>query len=55
MSRTPYNISFITESNYTIMWANGVAPTFEAETIYEVTFKLLGNNFLGVCGAFKTV
>jgi hypothetical protein len=43
------------QSGYTIMWANGVAPTFEPNTFYEITFKLVGTCLLGVCGAFKTV
>jgi hypothetical protein len=49
-------ISFaVSQTGYTIMWANGVAPTFEPNTAYEVTFKLVGTNLFGVCGAFKTV
>lgn len=43
------------QSGYTIMWANGVAPTFEPNTFYEITFKLVGTCLLGVCGAFKAV
>lgn len=49
-------ISFsVSQTGYTIMWANGVAPTFEPNTAYEITFKLVGTNLFGVCGAFKTV
>ena len=40
-------------TNYRIIWANGVAPTFESGVIYEITFKLLGTSLLAVCGAFK--
>lgn len=43
------------QTGYTIMWANGVAPTFEANTFYEISFKLVGTYLLGVCGVFKTV
>jgi hypothetical protein len=35
--------------------ANGVAPTFETDTFYEISFKLVGTYLLGVCGAFKAV
>lgn len=49
-------ISFtVSQTGYTIMWANGVAPTFEPNTAYEITFKLVGTNLFGVCGAFRTV
>lgn len=49
-------ISFaVTQTGYTIMWANGIAPTFEANTAYEITFKLVGTILFGVCGAFKTI
>ena len=49
-------ISFgISSSGYTIMWANGVTPTFETNAFYEITFKLVGTCLLGVCGAFKAV
>lgn len=43
------------QTGYTIMWANGVAPTFETNTFYEISFKLVGTYLLGVCGAFKAV
>lgn len=46
------NFGFST-TGYTIIWANGVAPTFEANTYYEISFRLLGTYFLGVCGIFK--
>lgn len=53
---TVSTISFgISSSGYTIMWANGVAPTFETNTFYEISFKLVGTYLLGVCGAFKAV
>ena len=56
MGATAYTISFaVSSTGYTIMWANGVAPTFEANTAYEITFKLVGTNLFGVCGAFKTI
>ena len=56
MGSSARTISFaVSQTGYTIMWANGVAPTFEANTAYEITFKLVGTNLFGVCGAFKTV
>ena len=56
MGASARTISFTVEqTGYTIMWANGVAPTFEANTAYEITFKLVGTNLFGVCGAFKTI
>lgn len=44
----------VAQTGYTIMWANGVAPAFEENTFYELTFKLVGTYLLGVYGAFKT-
>jgi hypothetical protein len=42
-------------TNYRIIWANGIAPTFESGVVYEITFKALGSSLLAVCGAFKSV
>ena len=56
MGSSARTISFaVAQTGYTIMWANGVAPTFEANTAYEITFKLVGTILFGVCGTFKTV
>lgn len=43
------------ESNdgYTIKWAGGEAPTFEAGKYYELSFRLIGTTFLGVWASFS--
>lgn len=48
-------INFSISQGYTLMWANGIAPSFEENTFYEISIKLVGTYLLGVCGAFKTV
>lgn len=40
-------------SAVTIYWANGIAPSFEVNSHYEITFKYLNGYLLGVCGMFK--
>lgn len=40
-------------SAVTIYWANGIAPSFDVNSHYEITFKYLNGYLLGVCGMFK--
>jgi hypothetical protein len=40
-------------SAVTIYWANGIAPSFDVNSYYEITFKYLNGYLLGVCGMFK--
>ena len=40
-------------SAYNIYWANGIVPTFEPGSYYELTFRYLNGYFLGVCGIFS--
>lgn len=38
---------------YSIKWANGVAPTFENNKYYELSFRLISQTFLGVWASFE--
>lgn len=49
-SRVP---SISISSAATIYWANGIAPSFDVNSHYEITFKYLNGYLLGVCGMFK--
>ena len=40
-------------ANTYIKWANGVAPTFENGKYYELSFRLIGQTFLGVWASFE--
>lgn len=42
-----------TEDNFSIKWANGIAPTFENGKMYELSFRKLGSYFLGVWASFE--
>ena len=48
------SITFNVPNNYTLRWANNTAPTFNADTVYEITFKYMPtlNIMLGVWGGF---
>lgn len=41
------------EDNFSIKWANGIAPTFENGKYYEMSFRLIGSMFLGVWASFE--
>ncbi len=47
--------SYVVESedNFSIKWANGIAPTFENGKYYEMSFRLIGTMFLGVWASFE--
>ena len=42
-----------TEDNFSIKWANGIAPTFENGKMYELSFRKIGSYFLGVWASFE--
>lgn len=41
------------EDNFSLKWANGIAPTFENGKCYEMSFRLIGTMFLGVWASFE--
>lgn len=41
------------EDNFSLKWANGIAPTFENGKYYEMSFRLIGTMFLGVWASFE--
>lgn len=41
------------EDNFSLKWANGIAPTFENGKYYEMSFRLIGTIFLGVWASFE--
>lgn len=43
----------VAAEGYSIKWANGVAPTFENGKYYEMSFRLIGQAFLGVWASFE--
>lgn len=43
----------VADEGYSIKWANGVAPTFENGKCYELSFRLIGQTFLGVWASFE--
>ena len=43
----------VADEGYSIKWANGVAPTFEKGKFYELSFRLMGQTFLGVWASFE--
>jgi hypothetical protein len=43
----------VADEGYSIKWANGVAPTFEKGKHYELSFRLIGQTFLGVWASFE--
>lgn len=43
----------LAEDNFSIKWANGIAPTFENGKMYELSFRKLGSYFLGVWASFE--
>lgn len=43
----------VADEGYSIKWANGVAPTFEKGKFYELSFRLVGQTFLGVWASFE--
>lgn len=43
----------VADEGYSIKWANGVAPTFENGKYYELSFRLIGQTFLGVWASFE--
>lgn len=43
----------VAAADYSIKWANGVAPTFENGKYYEMSFRLIGTTFLGVWASFE--
>ena len=47
--------SYVVESedNFSIKWANGIAPTFENGKTYELSFRKIGSLFLGVWASFE--
>ena len=42
----------VSNNQYSLKWANNIAPVFEPNTCYELTFKLIEDCICGVCGVF---
>jgi hypothetical protein len=42
-----------TDDNSSIKWANGIAPTFENGKTYELSFRKIGIDYLGVWASFE--
>ena len=42
----------VSDNQYSLKWANNIAPVFEPNTCYELTFKLIEDCICGVCGVF---
>ena len=47
-----YNITSDDTFIYSFKWANGIAPTFENGKYYELSFRLIGQKFLGTWTSF---
>jgi hypothetical protein len=49
---TSASITFTSNNALSILWANGTAPTFDSDKVYEISFRYTPRGWLGVAAAF---